>query len=153
MPVSTSQNAQRWGELFTRNQDGSVTASNFYNIMLLHECILGQINQNRRVKVNKITAASQGQSLPESVLQFVQCYIERGGFSFLTSFFTSLDKSGLETSTIKYKTLTMLIEIISQLLSSRWSKILNMNEQMVFDIFNENLLVMSNYITAVDQQQ
>jgi len=44
----------------------------------------------------------------------------------------------------------MLIEIISQLLSSRWSKILNMNEQMVFDIFNENLLIMSNYIVAVD---
>jgi len=48
-----------------------VTASNFYNIMLLHECILGQITKNRRVIVNKVTAASQGQGLTESVLQFV----------------------------------------------------------------------------------
>ena len=49
-------------------------------------------------------------------------FIERGGLIFLTTFFTSLDKSGLESCTIKYKALTMLIEIVSQLLSSRWQK-------------------------------
>ena len=57
---------------------------------------------------------------------------------FLTTFFTSLDKTRLEQSTIKYKALTMLIEIVSFLLSSRWLKTLSemMTEQIVFDIFN-----------------
>ena len=49
-----------------------------------------------------------------------------------------MDKTELESSTIKYKALTMLIEIVSQLLSSRWLKTLSemMTEQIVFDIFN-----------------
>ena len=49
----------------------------------------------------------------------------------------------------------MLIEIISQLLSGRWYKTLSgmMTEQIVFDIFNQNLTVIQNFIMAVAQQQ
>ena len=125
MPVlqnqTINQNAPMWAELLSQSQNGSVPASGFYNIMLMHECIIGGGGSlQRRAKVNKVTAAQQ--PVAETVTQFVQMFIERGGLIFLTSFFSSLDKSGLESCTIKYKALTMLIEIVSQLLSSRWQK-------------------------------
>ena len=143
-----------WAELLSQSQNRSVPASNFYNIMLMHECIIGSGGSlQRRAKVNKMTAAKQ--PMAENVTQFVQMFLERGGLIFLTTFFTSLDKSGLESCTIKYKALTMLIEIVSQLLSSRWQKTINemMTEQIVFDIFQQNLLIIHNYIMAVEQQQ
>ena len=58
-------------------------------------------------------------------------------------FFTQVDKSGLEASTLKTKALTMLIEMIGVFLSTKWFKHLKdlMTEQTVFDLFNQNLIV------------
>ena len=51
----------------------------------------------------------------------MQGFIERGGFTFVTKFFTALDTGGLEASTLRNRALSMQLEIVSQLLSSRWS--------------------------------
>jgi len=76
--------------------------------MLLHECFFGKSNVARKIANNKPGTAGM-----DLMAQAVQTFIERGFFSFLHMFFTSLDKTGLETSTLKNKSLTMLIEIIS----------------------------------------
>jgi len=48
----------------------------------------------------------------------------------------------------------MLIEMVSTFLSSKWLKGLQdvMTEQTVFDLFNQNLLVVQNFIFAVELQ-
>ena len=49
-----------WAELLSQSQNGSVPANAFYNIMLMHECIVGGGGSlNRRAKVAKVTAAAQ----------------------------------------------------------------------------------------------
>ena len=69
--------------------------------------------------------------------------------------FTAVDKKGLEASILKTKALTMIIELVSQFLSGRWYGILkdNMNEQIVFDLFNHNFTIFQNFIVATELQQ
>lgn len=83
----------------------------------------------------------------------MQGFIERGGFTFVTKFFTALDTGGLEASTLRNRALSMQLEIVSQLLSSRWSASVKdfLSEQVVFDIFNQNLLVTQNFILALER--
>ena len=66
-----------------------------------------------------------------------------------------MDKSGLESSTLKTKALSLLIEMIAVFLQSKWFKHVKdlMSEQTVFDLFNQNLIVAQNYIVSVELQQ
>lgn len=68
--------------------------------------------------------------------------------------FTALKKSGLERSTLQNKALTMLIELISTFLSTKWYQSLQeiKTTQIVFDIFNQNLEVIKNFVMAVEVQ-
>jgi len=94
--------------------------STFHNIMLLYDCILGN-SHSRRMKVKNIPSqqpnaqakvqASTG--ILETTEEFSQSFLERGGFKFLATFFTALDKNGLESSTLLNKALTMVIEIVN----------------------------------------
>lgn len=114
--------------------------------------MLGGRNANR-AKTVQVTAATP--AAQETTVQFVQGFIERGGFAFVTKFFTALDTGGLEASTLRNRALSMQLEIVSQLLSSRWSASVKdfLSEQVVFDIFNQNLLVTQNFILALERQQ
>ena len=73
----------------------------------------------------------------------------------MATFFTQVDKSGLESSTLKTKALSLLIEMIAVFLQSKWFKHVKdlMSEQTVFDLFNQNLIVAQNYIVSVELQQ
>jgi len=147
--VPGSNQLQYWCNLFewsTEAVNAQVSESTYYNLILLHNCIL-----HSSLAQQKTSAGSD----KDPVTEFVLSFIHRGFFPFLTSFFTSLDKTGLEKSTLKNKTLTMLIEIASQFLSSRWYGCLKdvMTQQIVFDLFNQNLLVFQNFILAVESQQ
>lgn len=69
--------------------------------------------------------------------------MHRGGFKFLATSFTAMKKSNLQSSTLQNKGLTMMIELISTFLSTKWYPQLReiKTEQLVFDIFNQNLYV------------
>lgn len=49
----------------------------------------------------------------------------------------------------------MLIEMISTFLTSKWLNRLQdiKNEQIVFDLFNQNLYVLQNFILGIERQQ
>lgn len=70
----------------------------------------------------------------------------------MVKIFTAVDKNGLESSTLKNKALTMLIELVSHFLIGRWYGSLkdSMTEQLVFDLFNQNLAIFNNFIVATE---
>ena len=71
----------------------------------------------------------------------------------MSVFFNSVNKNGLESNTLKNKTLTMLLELILQFLSTKWISFLKdvLTEQIVFDIFTQVLQVVHNFILAVER--
>lgn len=91
----------------------------------------------------------------DSPAEFTEAFIDSEGFRFLCSFFIVLEKSSLEKSTKRNKSITIIIEIMLQLFGKTWySKIQpHLTEQIVFDLFNQNLLVIHNFINAVLAQQ
>lgn len=82
---------------------------------------------------------------------FMQSFIDRGGFDFLADFFIAVDKSRLEASTIRNKSLQLLIEILTAFMSSRTIVGLKdkMSQQKIYDVFFQNVLVMQNFVSAV----
>ena len=134
----------------------------FHNIMLLHGLILGQDNvvkakptPAKTTGKGQSAAATTAAATPDNTQEFIYDFIQRDGFAFLATFFTQVDKSGLESSTLKTKALSMLIEMIAVFLQSKWFKHVKdlMSEQTVFDLFNQNLIVTQNYIVSVELQQ
>ncbi len=71
----------------------------------------------------------------------------------MSVFFNSVNKNGIESNTLKNKTLTMLLELILQFLSTKWIGLLKdvLTEQIVFDIFTQVLQVVHNFILAVER--
>ena len=126
----TTENLPIWREQFNwkkvgqQNAYAQIPPSTFHNIMLLHDCILGN-HQNRRMKIKNNNNANlnslqeqdpeteANEFLVDTAIEFSQSFLDRGGFKFVANFFTALDKNGLESSTLLNKALTMLIEIVN----------------------------------------
>lgn len=91
---SPDQNLQQWAELFQWNDLGqkqkTLPPNSFYNLLLLHDYILGGQN-GRRLKVSSGSSSQAS----ETTNEFIQAFIERGGFRFLVTAFTTLKKTGL----------------------------------------------------------
>ena len=93
-------------------------------------------------------AAAAAQPNDNASLEFTRTFIEKGGFKFISSMFTKQSPANLHSSTLLNKSLTLLVELTSQFMSSKFSATIKsqLTEQIIFDIFNQNLEIIMNFI-------
>ena len=113
---------------------------------MLHDAIMTTDKKRHSKQVKTVSASQSAKS--ETTFEFIAHFVERGGFEFIANYFIRVEKDKLETSTLKNKTLTMLIEILSQLMTSKGTENMRnrMNQQLIYDMFFQNLLVVQNFI-------
>ena len=80
--------------------------------------------------------------------------IEKGGYDFLILFFTSMDKSNLESSTLRNKALIILIQILPHFFTQKLYLLVKKQTDLIIDeLFSEAIKLVQSYINTVHQQQ
>ena len=72
----------------------------------------------------------------------------------MIAFFTAIEKTSLESKTLNNKSITMLLEIILHFFGQKWYPSVRdlLTEQILYNLFNQNMLTIKNFVEAVHQQ-
>lgn len=101
------------------------------------------------------TASAEQENLEKNQrVEFCRAFIGQGGFSFIITFFTALEKTQLESNTLSNKSLTMILEILYHFFGQKMYPNVKdqLTEQCYFNLFNQNMHIIQNFISAVHLQ-
>ena len=88
-------------------------------------------------------------------VEFCRAFISQGGFQFIITFFTALEKTQLESNTLNNKSLPTVLEILYHFFGPEMYPNVKdqLTEQILFNLFNQNMHIIQNFISAVHLQQ
>jgi len=134
----SGDNFTEWCRLFSWDHEGIVAGhippETFNLLRVLHDLIIEKTVFSTQTKENL---------LQEKKIKFDFCimFVKQGGFNFIVNFFNQLEKTNLDTSTLRNKALTMLLQIIPHFLSQKLFPSIkdSLTDKILYTIFDQNL--------------